>query len=638
MKPELPELERTSVTLPWASFRALLPRPQDDAAPAPPLPHALGRAEYEVELSPDHARVRARFELTALARDGWLTVPLLRPDEVALVEAALDGAPLSLVLGGGWLSLSLPAAEARGQRRVELTFLAKLEGPSPQARGLAFSTPRTPVTRLVVRGVRRDVLVSARPGFGLTLREEEGGALVARAALPPTERVELSWRPAAERAEPRRASLVGGSVDTRISVGERALSVAARVALQVSGGPAAGTELLLPAGFVLHSVTGEVVRDARPQDDRLRVRFAYDLLGEASFVVRGEVPLDPEREAVEAPVLALEAGPRARGTVAVDADLRVEVELLRVSGAARVDPSELGWNPDRSPTLLALKFVRARPAIELALRRHKDAPVLVATCDHTHLRALLLEDGKVFVKAHLLVRNNARSFLELRLPPGAELWSAYCGGQPARPSARMDGQGGVALIPLLTGNEDAFAGAEVELRSTTPLASRGQSLGAARPETDRAFEVELAYFLQRAPLGEAGRVELPLPGLDLPQTYVSLALFLPTGYCHFNFEGGLARTERFGRGFVPPAAVQALPVFTNVMQAQSFNAPARGPGSSLGGGGGRGGGGGGLGGEGQLPIRLPCLERGAEHRFEKTMVAGPVAPVAWEYKQRRRRR
>jgi hypothetical protein len=564
---------------------------------APPVPFALARAEYEVELLGDHARVRARLLLSALASEGWLVVPLLRIDEVALSEATLDGAAITLTPRQGYLGLCAGAEETKGERVLELVFLIGLKGDTPQAQGFGFAVQRTPITRLAVRGVRRDVLCHVRPGFGLEIKEEEGGQRVARAALPPTDRIEFSWRPEAEHLEPKRPAIVGGGVDTRISVGERALSVTARVSLTVSGGPAAGVELLLPAGFNLHSAMGGVVRDARPMEgDRLRVRFSHDLLGETQFLVTGEVPLDPDQEQSTAPVIALEAGPRTRGTVAVDADPRVEVELADVKGAARVDPSELTFSPTSRPTLLALKFVRARPEVLLGLRRHKDAPVLVATCDHAHFRALLLGDGKVFVKAHLIVRNNARSFLELRLPEGAELWSAYCGGQPARPSARAEEGGQAALIPLLTGEDDAF-------------------------------EVELAYFQAREPLGESGTAIFPLPGLDLPMTYVSLALFLPTRYRHFNFDGGLPRTDRFIRGLSPPHDAATIIPVTNVM-TQSF----------LGGGGGPSSAGSGLGGEGQLPIRLPCLERGQEHRFEKTLSVGGIDPVTWEYKKRRRHR
>lgn len=594
--PELPALENTLVKLPWDAFRALLPQPKPEPGPAqPPARHALGRGDYRIELAPDHAKVVARYELTVLADEGWLLVPLLRPDEVALSEARLDGEPLTLSpMPNGTLGLCLPASGSPRERAIELSFLAELRGEAPQAQALAFSTPRTPITLLEVRGVRRDVVCAVRPGCGLELSEEEGGVRVARAALPPTPKLELSWRPEAELREERRPSVIGGSVDTRISVGERALELAARVVLSVSGGPAAGVELLLPEGFTLHSAQGDVVRDARPSEGRLRVRFTHDVLGETSFLVRGEVPTDPDQEEVTAPVLALEDSPRARGTVAVDADPRVEVELRGTQGAVRIDPSELEWSPgDSMTTLLALKFVRARPTITLGLRRHKDAPVLVATCDHAHFRALLLDDGKLFVKAHLNVRNNARSFLELRLPEGAELWSAYCGGQPARPSARQGEGGACALIPVPSGDE-------------------------------AAFEVELAYFHQGQPLGEGGQASFPLPALDLPLTYVSLALFLPTRHRHFNFEGGLERVDHFRRAFEPPPPLRgAVTPMSNVMQA-FVPTPSGGQGGQ------------GLGGEGQLPIRLPSLERGLEHRFEKTLVVGELRPVEWEHKRRRR--
>lgn len=611
MAHELPDLERTTVKLGWDSFRALLPEPRPDpeAAP-PPQPLALSQAEYRAELAGDHARVQARFVFTGLAREGYVALLLVRPNEVAIQAASLDGQALALSALEGWLGLSLSADEARGEHVVEVSFLAALSGEDPLARGFSFACPRSPMTRLVVRGVRRDVLPTCTPGFGLSEREVEGQREV-EVALPPTDRIRFGWRPEAERVEvSRRPALLGGAVHTQVSVGERSLELRARVELQVSGSPLASVNLELPPGFLLHGTSGDVVRDARSvlegqeAGEQLRVRFAHDLLGEAVFEVRGEVPTDPELETMDAPVLALPSGHRVRGTVAIEANPRVEIELTSLEGATRVDPSELSWRPPAAQpgaqTLLAFKFVRARPTLGLTLLRHKDAPVLVATCDHAHYRALFLAEGKLFVKAHLALRNNARTHLELGLPEGAELWSAYCGGAPVRPSARKEGPG--ALIPLLQGQ-------------------------------DAPFEVELGYLLRLDGLGDQGRVELPLPSLDLPQTHVSLVLFLPERYRHFNFEGGLSRVDDFSRSFQPPDPVsasgpQAANLFLNAQVLASVD--RRPPGA-------RRSGSAGLAGEGQLPIRLPSLERGLEHRFEKALVVEPPRALAWEYKRRRYR-
>ncbi len=146
---------------------------------------------------------------------------------------------------------------------------------------------------------------------------------------------------------------------------------------------------------------------------------------------------------------------------------------------------------------------------------------------------------------------------------------------------------------------------------------------------DAPFEVELGYLLRTDALGDQGQVALTLPALDLPQTHVSLALFLPERYRHFNFEGGLSRVDDFSRSFHPPDPVSASGPRGNLFlnaQAQALPAPRARPGASAG-----------LAGEGQLPIRLPSLERGLEHRFEKALVVDPPRALAWEYKRRRYR-
>jgi hypothetical protein len=623
---QLPELDKTKVSLPWDTFRELLEQPLPDAAAPPPFPFTVARADYTVHLLADHARVEAVFQVAVLADTGWVTVRLLRADQVALLAARVDEQEVSLARDGAWLAATLdgrwqaeeageagmvgPGQEApgaagpkarRGVRELRVEFLVDLEGADEAARALTFATPRAPITKLLVSGVRRDVICSCRPGYGLETREEEGGVLVAEAALPPTSQVTFSWRPKAERIEPQRPSLLQGEVHTAVAVRERSLQVTASVSLKVTGAPAASVDLSLPPGFSLHTAQGDVVRDARLRDGRLQVRFTYDLLGSGQFTVRGEVPIPADEEGgevmVEAPVLAIDpSSSRQRGTVGIEADPRVEVAVRRLDGATQVDPSELTTPAGRSErgALLAFKFVRARPTIELGLRRHRDASVLVATCDHAHYRVLLLEEGKLLVKAHLLVRNNARPHLALDLPEGAELWSTFTGGTPARPS----GRGRSTLVPLLR-------------------------------QPDQAFEVEVCY-LQRGPaLGEGGTRSVALPSLDLPVTYTSLELFLPERYRHFNFDGNLRRVESFAQVFRPPADAVSVPVgawASNVMPTQSMNAPAPLPPAS---------GKGPVGGEGQLPIRIPMLERGQLARFEETLLIDERPQVAWEHKRRR---
>ncbi len=54
------------------------------------------------------------------------------------------------------------------------------------------------------------------------------------------------------------------------------------------------------------------------------------------------------------------------------------------------------------------------------------------------------DDGQMMTEMALSVRNNGRQFLEVALPAGANVWSAFVAGQPVRPSLRV----GKLLLPI----------------------------------------------------------------------------------------------------------------------------------------------------------------------------------------------
>jgi len=108
----------------------------------------------------------------------------------------------------------------------------------------------------------------------------------------------------------------------------------------------------------------------------------------------------------------------------------------------------------------------------------------------------------------LSVRNNGRQFLEVALPDGANVWSAFVAGQPVRPSLR-DGK---LLLPI-------------------------QQTGA----DDSALSVELTYvgtnYFPRA----KGSVGFVSPQFDVPLKNARWEVYLPPDYDYQNFSGTMTR-------------------------------------------------------------------------------------------------
>jgi len=106
----------------------------------------------------------------------------------------------------------------------------------------------------------------------------------------------------------------------------------------------------------------------------------------------------------------------------------------------------------------------------------------------------------------LSVRNNGRQFLEVTLPKGAQVWSAFVAGQAVKPSLR-DGR---LLLPL-------------------------ERAG------DTAVSVELIYVSAEKFPRTKGAVDLASPALDVPVKNARWELFLPPDYGYSKFAGTMTR-------------------------------------------------------------------------------------------------
>jgi hypothetical protein len=107
----------------------------------------------------------------------------------------------------------------------------------------------------------------------------------------------------------------------------------------------------------------------------------------------------------------------------------------------------------------------------------------------------------------MAIRNNARQYLEVTLPKGAEVWSAFVAGQPVRPS-RRDGK---LLLPM------------------------------ERSDGDAPVAVELTYVSREPFPTRSGKVNLQTPAFDAPLKNARWELYLPPDYAYAVFAGTMKR-------------------------------------------------------------------------------------------------
>jgi hypothetical protein len=617
---ELPELERTTVHLPWDAFKELLQLPKAaDVEPKPPRPFVVKRAAYQGTVKGDHAAFTATFEVEVLT-DSWVKVPLLPADGVALQAARIDQKAVALAVEEEQYLLCI---QGKGTYTVALDFQAPLVDPDVEESGIELALVEVPVSVLSLDGPAGDWELTVEPAFGLIQQSDKTATRVS-AALGGTSSASIQWRPRSRVAETPLMPLVATDSAITGTFADRVLTLQAIVKLSVQKAPIASLCVQLPDGMNFLAAEGDVVREWEPEGKadeptgrRARIHFQYDLKGDFSLVLRAELPFG-EAETVTVPPLLfawdkaehqarVEGKPspkekpppelvdRQKGVVALGSEPRTEIKVSRTQNLVPLDVKELPRTLLSAPypPLVALRYARVPTVLQVGITAHDDLAVLVATIDHAHLETIALEDGRVLTKAFLNLRNNARQFLKVKLPPGAALWSSFRSGQPVKPATDAEGN---LRVPLEKAGEGA------------------------------PFTVELAWLQESGAFGTGGARELVLPRFDLPSSYMSMQLYLPRRYRHYNFDGGLKRVEILARSYSPLFSYAIDPNMMMNAVAQTIAPPPRavssGPSP-------------GEGSAGQLPIRIPMLKRGLEALFERTLVVDEPVSVKWECKRRK---
>jgi hypothetical protein len=162
-----------------------------------------------------------------------------------------------------------------------------------------------------------------------------------------------------------------------------------------------------------------------------------------------------------------------QGRLAVEALAAVEVQVASAQQLSSLDPSELPQQlilKTTNPILLGYKYVHVDPPYELVLRmtRHREVDVQTAAIDRADYHTLFTADGLAVTTAHFSVRNSRKQFLRVRLPKGADLWSAAVDGKPEKPAISSNGSNDAApeiLVKVI----NSVQGFPVELIYATPV-------------------------------------------------------------------------------------------------------------------------------------------------------------------------
>ncbi|MEI8122613.1 MAG: hypothetical protein WCI20_11210, partial [bacterium] len=549
---------------PACAYRFLKPTFELAVSVAPLQPQLEALIRNHLTISPEQLGLRADVQVT-IKRAGVFSVRVSLP----------DGYRVDRVEAGNTLSQwqEKPAATVGGRRLLELTLKERTLGVYPFTVYLA--RPQKALSKSVaVEGIGAPdvqkgtgyVTVSAEDGIQIK-RESFGGLTEVPAATVPVLNTAPSL-PASgvlafkEIPGDRGASQAGWSltvatelidswvraeVMNTITLTETLATGRSVIRYDVANSPSREFRVRIPSAFRNVEVTGGSIRrkDYDPTTGEWRVELQNKVRGIYALTVTWELPWNVKDGALE--LMGVEAAGVERETgwltILAPPGMKLDAKKLN-SDLLKADIRDLPeWAattaaPD-SGAVLVCRYLRPGYKLALAAQRFDEAEVLQALVDRIHLTTVVAEDGQMMTEMTLAIRNNARQYLEVNLPAGVQVWSAFVSGQPVRPSRRN----GTVLLPM------------------------------ERSGGEATVEVVLTYVGNGTFPRKSGTVTLASPGLDVPLKNAQWDLYLPPDYQYGRFEGTMTRAVALTRATVAP--VQQMFSMVDYAQAEERNKLAR---------------------------------------------------------------
>jgi prepilin-type processing-associated H-X9-DG protein len=303
---------------------------------------------------------------------------------------------------------------------------------------------------------------------------------------------------------------VRAEIVNTISLTETLANGHALVRYDIANAPVKELYVRVPENFQNVEITGPNIRSREQDGNVWRVELQSPVQGTYQLTVTWEQPFSLKAGATEFDGVSADGVERETGLLAISAKAPMQVSEANADGLQRVDTGDFpDWagNPDPS-TALAYRYVRPGYKLSLNVRQLDDAAVLQAIVENAQFTSIVADDGQTMTELTMSLQSNGRQFLEIALPAGATVWSAFVAGQPVQPGLH-DGK---LLLPI------------------------EQSAG-----DNGATSVELTYVGTNTFPRAKGKVGFVSPQFDVPLKNARWEVYLPPDYDYKNFKGTMTR-------------------------------------------------------------------------------------------------
>lgn len=520
---------RAEVTMPWTDFKTLYERgqaPKDPPAIAPldfTIDHAVYTGKVVGTGDDAYAQIHVSLRGRMLKANHWASIPLLSTN-AALRSAKVNGQDAPIYLSDGYYTLVTSQQGAFSAELDVAMALVTADGETGFALPLAPSGA-TEVSFSVDSSSAVDLAVAGGRGI---VKTTSGTMHRVDAVVPSVGSLAISWQKEVKDEAVKQVARVYAESQVLVGVSEGFLQGRANVNYTILHAGVDHLRVQVPTDVTVLDVQGPGLREWKlGPDGKIDVALNYEALGAYRLTVDYERALSG---ATQVPLVTALDVARSVTWVGVDARSAVEVVAGQATAAVPVDvrelPAALVGQTD-FPVLLGYKSRDPAAMIPLEVKTHADVDMLVTLVDSAIIDSLVTADGRRMTHLQYAVRNNRNQFLRVKLPEGAEVWSATVAGRGVKVAK---GDGGV-LVPLV--RSDASTGAL------------------------SAFLVDLVYVEAGAALGTSGTEKISLPTVNAPTSQLQWTVYFPQDakIAKRSFDGSIRHVEWYSTSpQLPPNA------------------------------------------------------------------------------------
>ncbi len=501
-----------TVTLSLSEYNRLveLANRKDKLPDEVPLPFVLSRALFKLRVENQTLVGTVDIDGSLLAK-GSVKTPLTTA--LTILEAKQSNNPLPLLQEG---SSHAAILNGPGPFAVSLGVAAPLTIEAGRASfTLAVPLASSSILTLELPGSHANVHIE--PGL-VTSRDTANGQTRIEAALEPGKAARIWWttREIAAPVAQREVRFLS-DVKSVVSVGDSQLRVTALCDLNVIQGEAGEFKMSLPEGYELVTASGSTLESHDVSGNILTLRVHDPARRNHQFLIA--IERSNKDTQAEAPLLAFADAQRETGELLVEGAGAMELKATESGGLRRMDVREAGAitrSLSHFPLQAAFRYNRRAseaPKLQLEWRQFLDADVLSAIAERATVTTLTNIEGRTLTEVSLRVRNHAKPFMKIELPPGAQLLSAEVEGERVKPVEGADGN----RVPLLRAGLDS----------------------------SKPYNVSFVYYSSGSRFAKSGAYDMGLPKLSIPVNLLTWEVSLPERLEVRQFGGNALSAELF---------------------------------------------------------------------------------------------